>query len=120
VECLKAARGILAEGGIVVLHDSGRANCNEAWKLWPRSEELYPGELLTEAGYYKHRGLTVFWKDDRVKQAGWCRKYQGEPLKRPRYEKPRRKRKPVEIEPEVTPEREANAANVYSQAAGDV
>ncbi len=116
VECLEAAKGLLALKGIVVLHDSGRPAYNEAWKLWPRSEELYPGEKPTEEGYYRHRGITVFWHDGRVKQAGWCREYQAEPLKRPRYKKPRRKGKPVDIEPEE----EASAADVYGPTAGDV
>ena len=97
VECLKAALGLLADKGIVVLHDSGRSGYNEAWKVWPRSEELYPGEKLNEDGYYRHRGITVFWKDKGVKQAGWCREYQGEALKRPRYKKPRRKYTPAVI-----------------------
>jgi len=101
VDCLEVARDLLAAGGIVVLHDSGRSGYNEAWKLWPRSEELYPGEKLNEDGYYRHRGITVFWRDKGVRQAGWCREYQAEPLKRPKYKAPRQKRAP---EPEPVTE----------------
>jgi len=90
VECLKVARGILEEGGVVILHDSGRSAYNEAWKLWPGSEELYPGEKPTGDGYFKHRGITVFWYGE-VERGGWCRKYQVEPLGRPEYKPPRRR-----------------------------
>jgi len=98
VKCLEVARDLLADKGIVVLHDSGRPAYNEAWKVWSRREELYPGEKPTEEGYYRHRGITVFWKDKGVRQAGWCREYQAEPLKRPRYKKPRRPKVIVEAE----------------------
>jgi len=101
VECLEVAREILAERGIVVLHDSGRPAYNEAWGVWPRREELYPGELPVGDGYYKHRGSTVFWQDKGVKQAGWCRDYQAEPLERPEYEPPEVIGKEAEAEMEA-------------------
>ena len=74
-ECLEAALGLLAEGGIVVLHDSGREGYNAAWTLYPFSEVLYAGEKRKEDGYYKHRGIAVFFVDSFVSQAGWCREY---------------------------------------------
>ena len=83
-ECLEAALGplaqgqralgLLAEGGIVVLHDSGRPAYNVAWKLYPFAETLYAGEKPVEGGY-KHRGITVFWQDEAVETGGWCREY---------------------------------------------
>ncbi len=74
-ECLEVALGLLADGGIVVLHDSGRGGYNVAWTLCPWAEELYAGEKRKEDGYYKHRGITVFWRDDVVETGGWCREY---------------------------------------------
>ena len=80
----------LAEGGIVVLHDSGRMGCNPAWALYPFSETLYAGEKRKEDGYYKHRGTTVFWKDDSVDTSRWCREYAVEAdfPERPQYVAP--------------------------------
>ena len=101
LECLEAALGLLADGGIVVLHDSGRSAYNEAWKFWPHCEELYLGEKFIQydcgywtpnakpgEGYYKHRGIAVFWQDDTVETSGWCRQYAQAPLLRPDYVPP--------------------------------
>lgn len=73
IECLNAAKRLLANKGVVVLHDSGREAYRGGW--WRRHEILYLGELLTERGDYKHRGVTVFWQDSYVRKAGWLRDY---------------------------------------------
>ena len=42
-------------------------------KLHPLAETLYAGEKRKESGYYKHRGITVFWFDELVTTSGWQR-----------------------------------------------
>jgi len=114
VECLDVARALLAEGGIVVLHDSGRSGYNKAWTLWPFAEELYVGELLKEDGYYKHRGVTVFWQDEAVEAGKWLRKYAVEAdfPERPSYEPPGEMEAAIE-------ERVVHIAEVVSEAGED-
>ena len=89
-ECLTVARELLAEGGIVVLHDSGRSAYNVAWELYPFSETLYAGEKRKEDRYYKHRGSAVFWLDEAVETGGWCREYvvESDMPERPSYVPP--------------------------------
>lgn len=74
VKCLEAATKALADKGIAVLHDSGRDRYKPAWEFYPWSETLYPGKLTLEGvpGAEQH-GLTVFWQDELVEQAGWYR-----------------------------------------------
>ena len=101
-ECLEAALGLLAEGGIVVLHDSGRSSYNVAWELYPFAEVLYAGEKRKEDGYYKHRGITVFFVDSLVSQAGWCRDYlvEADLPERPAYVPPETAVQEMEVEVE--------------------
>lgn len=120
VECLKAARGLLAEGGIVVLHDSGRSVYNEAWKPWPCCEELYPGEKSTGDGYYKHRGITVFWDGVQELMQGWCRDYKADPLERPKYKLPRKQRAKAEPEPVAEVAEDAEPTDIYTPATLDL
>lgn len=75
--CMLVARQILNPGGIVVLHDAGRSEYFAAWGVFPNNEVLYRGELLLGPGKgYRHRGLTVFWRDGNVRREGWLRDHQ--------------------------------------------
>lgn len=75
IECLIAAQGLLADEGIVVLHDSGRLAYKPGWEDWPRHEVLYAGELPDPERGFLHRGVAVFWQDAYVERKGWCRDY---------------------------------------------
>lgn len=62
-ECLIIARGLLAVGGIVLLHDSGRGEYTPSYGLYPYQEKLCDGEIPRKDGKtYKHRGLMLFTK----------------------------------------------------------
>ena len=111
VECLEAARGLLAPRGIVVLHDSGRSAYNVAWEIYPFSEVLYAGEIPRDRGdgYYKHRGIAVFWQDKGVRRKKWNRQHLADaPMpERPSYVPPMEEQRTAAIEeaeplPEIT------------------
>ena len=74
--CMMAGSLMLAPGGILVLHDSGRPEYLPAWGMFPHHEVLCPGELPRPGGKgFLHRGLAVFWRDDDVETKDWCRDY---------------------------------------------
>lgn len=55
VECLSAAREMLAEGGIVLLHDAGRERYHKAKEFYKNLEELVPPKKSRDP-----RGLWLF------------------------------------------------------------
>lgn len=57
-KCLENALKVLSDQGIILLHDSGRAEYQDFIKKY-EGEKLIDGEEPYE-GHYKHRGLTLF------------------------------------------------------------
>lgn len=62
-KCLDNSFGILADDGVILLHDSGRIESQ-------RMIQKYGGTKLTDGeepyqGFYKHRGLHMFVKGDK-------------------------------------------------------
>lgn len=55
VRCLDAARKLLAEGGVVILHDAGRARYGPALKFYEKASMLVPAMLSKDP-----RGLRIF------------------------------------------------------------
>lgn len=56
--CLEIARDIVSDDGVILLHDSGRAEYHDFIKA-NDGEKLCDGEEPYQ-GFYKHRGLTLF------------------------------------------------------------
>lgn len=56
--CVKTARDLIKEDGIILLHDSGRADLQDIIKLY-NGEIIFEGEDPYQ-GHYKHRGLARF------------------------------------------------------------
>lgn len=60
-ECLMFARELLNEEGIILLHDSSRAEYQKYINNWQgKTEKLADGEIETKT--FAHRGLYKFWK----------------------------------------------------------
>lgn len=59
--CLEIALDIISDNGIILLHDSGRAEYQDFIKK-NKGEKLIDGEEPYQ-GYFKHRGLTLFVKE---------------------------------------------------------
>lgn len=63
--CLRSIRDrkLLAKGGIVVLHDSGRLKYREGFSYFDHFKELSPSSNPTPDGGLEDRGLVAFWND---------------------------------------------------------
>ena len=63
--CLQSIKDkdLLAPGGIVVLHDSGRLRYRPGFTLFDHWEELSPSSNPTPDGGLEDRGLVKFWND---------------------------------------------------------
>jgi len=61
--CMEAARGFLAPGGVVVLHDAQRVGYQTAWQWYDHAETLTEGRVPDERGGFKRDGLVMFWND---------------------------------------------------------
>jgi predicted O-methyltransferase YrrM len=63
--CLQAIkdRELLAKGGIVVLHDSGRLRYRPGFDLFDHWEEISPSSSPTPDGGLEDQGLVKFWND---------------------------------------------------------
>lgn len=59
-ECIETGMSILCNGGILVLHDSGRSEYKEIIDKFPH-EKIFDGEQPVDGGY-AHRGITIFRK----------------------------------------------------------
>lgn len=55
VECVRNAPELLAEHGVLVLHDAGRAEYHECWDTFPNLVHLTHGDGLRD-------GLMVMWR----------------------------------------------------------
>jgi len=62
--CLAAAMELIAEDGVVLLHDSGRFEYSEWIEQYPHRQKLTEGEVPDQLhpGFFMHRGLTAFYK----------------------------------------------------------
>lgn len=63
--CLQSIKdkGLLAKGGIAVLHDSGRLRYRSGFDLFDHWEEISPSSNPTADGGLEDQGLVKFWND---------------------------------------------------------
>jgi predicted O-methyltransferase YrrM len=60
-ECVDEAFNLIAENGIILLHDAGRIESAPILKKYEgRYTILIEGELMQSNGYYAHRGIAQF------------------------------------------------------------
>lgn len=63
-ECLMVAEDMLNPGGVILVHDTGRAWYQDLIKLWPanRTQKLIDGEIPMRFEGFAHRGIHKFTK----------------------------------------------------------
>lgn len=59
-KCLENALKVVSKDGLILLHDSGRAEYQDFIKQY-KGEMLIQGEILEKDGGFAHRGLAVFY-----------------------------------------------------------